>query len=201
MNVVTTALWDNNWKALVAGSAVSKWPDYGTFRTGKIDLQDWAGEVWFTNIKIQRLDAGNANTGGIAQTTPITQNPSPGAQGQGQSQYQMQNQNPAPGARQGDGPDLSGIWEGQQTNGNLVMYYQLGLVSTGDNTYTGFDSCLWVRNNDNSPLNVKGPMPHAKKSLSQNMTRAFFGAPRSPICKTAIGALPVNFSNCKIITG
>ena len=126
VNVVTTTLWDDSWNRLVAPVTSTKWPDYGVFRSGKIDLQDMAGEVWFTDIKIKRLS-------GAA---------------------------PAPAPAQGS--DLSGVWEGQQTNGALIMYYEVGLVKTGDNTYAGFDSCRWVKY-ANAPLNVKGQPPHAKK--------------------------------------
>ncbi|MHA4811906.1 3-keto-disaccharide hydrolase [Flavitalea flava] len=54
-NVVTTTLWDANWKTMVAGSKFKQWPDFGTFRNGKIDLQDHGNEVWYRNIKIRKL--------------------------------------------------------------------------------------------------------------------------------------------------
>ncbi|HWK03392.1 MAG TPA: DUF1080 domain-containing protein [Puia sp.] len=55
VNVVTTTLWDDNWKTLVAGSKFKRWPDFGTFKSGKIDLQDHNCEVWYRNIKIKEL--------------------------------------------------------------------------------------------------------------------------------------------------
>ncbi|HEX9509860.1 MAG TPA: DUF1080 domain-containing protein [Puia sp.] len=55
VNVVTTTMWDDNWKALVAGSKFKRWPDFGTFKSGRIDLQDHNCEVWFRNIKIKEL--------------------------------------------------------------------------------------------------------------------------------------------------
>src|SRR5258708_11255996 len=55
VNVVTTTMWDDNWKALVAGSKFKRWPDFGTFKSGRIDLQDHKCEVWFRNIKIKEL--------------------------------------------------------------------------------------------------------------------------------------------------
>jgi 3-keto-disaccharide hydrolase len=55
VNVVTTTLWDDNWKTMVAGSKFKQWPDFGTFKSGKIDLQDHGNEVWYRNIKIKSL--------------------------------------------------------------------------------------------------------------------------------------------------
>ena len=55
VNVVSTTLWNDSWKAMVAGSKFKRWPDFGTFKSGKIDLQDHNCEVWFRNIKIKEL--------------------------------------------------------------------------------------------------------------------------------------------------
>jgi hypothetical protein len=55
VNVVSTTLWDDNWKKLVAGSKFKAWADFGTFRKGRIDLQDHGNEVWFRNIMIKKL--------------------------------------------------------------------------------------------------------------------------------------------------
>ncbi|HXB44007.1 MAG TPA: DUF1080 domain-containing protein [Puia sp.] len=54
-NVVHTTLWDDAWKTLVAGSKFKQWPEFATFKTGRIDLQDHGNEVWFRNIKIKNL--------------------------------------------------------------------------------------------------------------------------------------------------
>lgn len=54
-NVVSTTLWDDNWKKLVAGSKFSKMPDFGTYKKGRIALQDHGNAVWFRNIKIKKL--------------------------------------------------------------------------------------------------------------------------------------------------
>lgn len=55
VTVVKTTLWDDNWKALVAGSKFASWKNWGTFKTGKIALQDHGDEVWYKNISIKEL--------------------------------------------------------------------------------------------------------------------------------------------------
>ncbi|MCZ4224604.1 3-keto-disaccharide hydrolase [Pedobacter rhodius] len=55
VTVVKTTLWDENWKALVAGSKFATWKNWGTFKTGKIALQDHGDEVWYKNISIKEL--------------------------------------------------------------------------------------------------------------------------------------------------
>jgi Domain of Unknown Function (DUF1080). len=52
---VSTTMWDDNWRKMIAGSKFKAWPDFGTFKKGHIDLQDHGDEVWFRNIKIKRL--------------------------------------------------------------------------------------------------------------------------------------------------
>ncbi len=54
-NVVSTTLWDANWKKLVAGSKFVKMPDFGTYKKGKIALQDHGNTVWYRNVMIKRL--------------------------------------------------------------------------------------------------------------------------------------------------
>lgn len=54
-HTVGTTLWDDNWRSMIAGSKFKQWPDFGTFKTGRIDLQDHGDDVWFRNIKIKRL--------------------------------------------------------------------------------------------------------------------------------------------------
>ncbi|HXR78278.1 MAG TPA: DUF1080 domain-containing protein [Bryobacteraceae bacterium] len=58
---ISTQLWDDAWRALVAHSKFAKWPDFGTFRDGHISLQgtEDKGEsqikLYFRNIKIKKL--------------------------------------------------------------------------------------------------------------------------------------------------
>lgn len=54
-NVVSTTLWDDNWKKLVAGSKFKTMADFATFKKGKIALQDHGDMVWYRNIKIKEL--------------------------------------------------------------------------------------------------------------------------------------------------
>jgi hypothetical protein len=54
-NVVSTTLWDDNWKKLVAGSKFKDMPDFGTFKTGRIALQDHGNMVSYRNIRIKKL--------------------------------------------------------------------------------------------------------------------------------------------------
>ncbi|MBB2145613.1 DUF1080 domain-containing protein [Pedobacter sp. LMG 31464] len=55
VKVVNTTMWDDNWKALIAGSKFKTWEGFGTYKTGKISLQDHGDEVWYKNISIKEL--------------------------------------------------------------------------------------------------------------------------------------------------
>ncbi|MCX2572981.1 3-keto-disaccharide hydrolase [Pedobacter sandarakinus] len=55
VEVVKTTLWDENWKKLVSGSKFATWENWGTFRSGKIALQDHGDEVWYRKISIKEL--------------------------------------------------------------------------------------------------------------------------------------------------
>lgn len=55
VKVVQTTMWDDNWKTLIAGSKFAKWEGFGTYKTGKIALQDHGDEVWYRNIMIKEL--------------------------------------------------------------------------------------------------------------------------------------------------
>jgi hypothetical protein len=54
-NVVSTTLWDDNWRKMVAGSKFRNMPGFGTYQKGRIGLQDHGNEVCFRNIKIRKL--------------------------------------------------------------------------------------------------------------------------------------------------
>lgn len=53
--VVDTILWNDDFKKLIAGSKFADWPGFGTFKKGKIALQDHGNYVWFRNIVIKEL--------------------------------------------------------------------------------------------------------------------------------------------------
>ena len=54
-NVVSTTMWDDNWNKMIAASKFKEWPGFGTFKKGRICLQDHDSNVWFRNIKIKKL--------------------------------------------------------------------------------------------------------------------------------------------------
>jgi len=54
-HVISTTLWDEAWKKLISGTKFATMPDFGTFKKGRISLQDHGADVWYRNIKIKRL--------------------------------------------------------------------------------------------------------------------------------------------------
>jgi hypothetical protein len=54
-NVVSTTMWDDNWNKMIAASKFRQWPGFGTFKKGRICLQDHGNSVWFRNIRIKKL--------------------------------------------------------------------------------------------------------------------------------------------------
>lgn len=54
-NTLSTTLWDENWRNLIAHSKFGSMQGFGTFRKGRIALQDHGADVWFRNIRIKRL--------------------------------------------------------------------------------------------------------------------------------------------------
>ena len=55
VHTLSTKLWDENWKQMIAISKFKDMPGFGTFKKGKISLQDHGEDVWFRNIRIKRL--------------------------------------------------------------------------------------------------------------------------------------------------
>ena len=53
--VVSTTVGDENWDKLVAGSKFRTMKGFGTFRKGRIVLQDHGDKVWYRNIKLKQL--------------------------------------------------------------------------------------------------------------------------------------------------
>jgi uncharacterized protein YaiE (UPF0345 family) len=54
-NVVSTTMWDDSWKKMVAASKFKDMPGFGTYKKGKIALQDHGNTVWYKNIQIKKL--------------------------------------------------------------------------------------------------------------------------------------------------
>lgn len=53
--VVTTTMWNDNWRDMISKSKFKTLKDFGVFRKGRFDLQDHGNKVWFRNIKIKNL--------------------------------------------------------------------------------------------------------------------------------------------------
>ena len=54
-NVVSTKLWDDNWKKMIANSKFRNMAGFGTYTKGRIGLQDHGNGVCYRNIRIKRL--------------------------------------------------------------------------------------------------------------------------------------------------
>ncbi len=55
VDVVQTTMWDQQWRDMIAGSKFASMPGFGTFKKGKIALQDHGDNVWYRNIMIKKL--------------------------------------------------------------------------------------------------------------------------------------------------
>jgi uncharacterized protein YaiE (UPF0345 family) len=53
--VLQTTMWDDNWKKLVAGSKFKTRADFGTYKKGRIGLQDHGDLIQYRNIMIKKL--------------------------------------------------------------------------------------------------------------------------------------------------
>lgn len=54
-NVVSTTIFDDNWKKMLSNSKFKEFPDFGTYQKGHIALQDHGNQVWYRNIMIRQL--------------------------------------------------------------------------------------------------------------------------------------------------
>jgi hypothetical protein len=52
---LSTTLWNDTWKQMVAISKFNSMPGFGTYKKGKIALQDHGNDVWYRNIRIRKL--------------------------------------------------------------------------------------------------------------------------------------------------
>jgi hypothetical protein len=54
-HTLSTTMWNDSWKQMIAISKFKDMPGFGSFRKGRIALQDHGFDVWFRNIKIKRM--------------------------------------------------------------------------------------------------------------------------------------------------
>lgn len=54
-HTISTRLWDEKWKKLIAASKFNTMPGFGSFSTGRIALQDHGEEVWYRNIRVKKF--------------------------------------------------------------------------------------------------------------------------------------------------
>ncbi len=55
VHTLSLTIWNDYWKKMIAISKFKDMPGFGTFKKGKISLQDHGEDVWFKNIRIKRL--------------------------------------------------------------------------------------------------------------------------------------------------
>ena len=53
--VLQTTMWDDNWRKLIAGSKFKPRADFGTYKKGRIGLQDHGDLIMYRNIMIKKL--------------------------------------------------------------------------------------------------------------------------------------------------
>ncbi len=54
-NVVSTTMWDDAWRKMIANSKFNTMPGFGTYKKGHIALQDHGNMVWYRNVMIKKL--------------------------------------------------------------------------------------------------------------------------------------------------
>jgi hypothetical protein len=54
-HTLSTTMWDDQWRTMIANSKFKDMPGFGTFKKGRIALQDHGDNVWYRNIRIKRL--------------------------------------------------------------------------------------------------------------------------------------------------
>lgn len=54
-HTLSATLWNDTWKQMIAISKFNTMPAFGTYKKGKIALQDHGNDVWYRNIKIKKL--------------------------------------------------------------------------------------------------------------------------------------------------
>ncbi|MFZ9717748.1 MAG: 3-keto-disaccharide hydrolase [Chitinophagaceae bacterium] len=55
VKVLETTMWNEAWHNMIAASKFKEFPGFGTYKKGRIALQDHGDDVWFRNIRIKRL--------------------------------------------------------------------------------------------------------------------------------------------------
>jgi len=55
VHTLSTTMWNDTWWEMIAISKFKDMKEFGTFKKGKIALQDHGDDVWYRNIKIKKL--------------------------------------------------------------------------------------------------------------------------------------------------
>ena len=55
VHIISTGLWDESWKRLIAESKFKTMAGFASFHSGHIALQDHGEEVWYRNIKVKKI--------------------------------------------------------------------------------------------------------------------------------------------------
>ncbi len=55
VHIISTGIWDDAWKKLIANSKFKDMPGFGSFHSGHFALQDHGEEVWYRNIRVHKI--------------------------------------------------------------------------------------------------------------------------------------------------